>query len=184
MATVSQIRRMSVLLTGFEPFGPWRVNSSWEGACHYAATTRRPVRLLRLPVDHALAAQRLRDALDRFEPEICLMTGLAAGVRLRLERRARRPEIADWPEGPDSRAGDWRWGAAQSRLRSSVGPSAYSTDAGQYVCESAYRALLDWRAEAARPCAAAFLHVPPLSRTWPVARIAAAIEATLSAQRA
>ena len=175
-----------MLLTGFEPFGRWRVNSSWEGARLAARRFGPRVRLTRLPVDHALAAERLRAELAAQRPSICLLTGLAAGGRVRLERLARRerfidlPEDASWPDGPAERRGAWRWGAARSRI-AAIGPCAFSEDAGLYVCESAYRALLDWRAETGRPRAAAFLHVPPLSRAWPPERIARAIEAALAA---
>lgn len=182
------MRTGGILLTGFEPFGRWRVNSSWEGARLVAARRPGRIALLRLPVDHEAAARILRAALAARDPAACLMTGLAAGSRFRLERIARTGPYVDGPEedepaerAPDARPGDWRWGAARARVRAGSGPCALSRDPGRYVCESAYRALLDWRAERGRPKRAAFLHVPPLGRTWSADRVAGAIEAALDA---
>lgn len=185
----------ALLITGFEPFGPWRVNSSWEGAVRAApalqdlAAGGDRIALERLPVDHGAAANAMRAAIAAHRPKAVLATGLAAGAALRLERQARRPlgphvvaptpALDGWPAGPDVRLGRWRWSDARRALATLGAPAIFSSNAGGYVCETTYRAALDaarGEAEAAaRP--AAFLHVPPLSAVWPAERIAAAIAA-------
>lgn len=173
-----------ILVTGFAPFGAFDVNSSWEGVARLAAT-RDDFEAERLPVDHAAAAARLQTLLAARRPEICLLTGLASGAACRLERLARRPAEAPPASGaapdPTFRLGAWDWSGALARLEAARCPVAQSVDAGLYVCETSYRAALDWRAEHGAPAQIAFLHVPPLSEDWPVERIAAAIAATLDA---
>ena len=171
-----------ILITGFEPFAEWRINSSWEGVVAFARE-RPEVTTARLPVDHDAATARLRATLDAVEPEICLLTGLARGDLCRIERLARRRsdavESASEGAGPAHRFGVWDCTAALRRLAAADCPARDSTDAGLYVCETAYRAALDRRAERGAPTHVAFLHVPPLSATWPAARIARAIDAML-----
>lgn len=163
--------RGGVLVTGFEPFHQWRVNSSWEGARRLAR--RRPeIAALRLPVDHDGAAEALAVGLARSRPRILLMCGLAAGRDCRLERIGRE-------RGGRARRGAWPWAAAAAALRRAGLASRFSEDAGRFVCDTSYAAALAWRAERGWPERVAFLHVPPLSPAWRADRIAAAIEAAL-----
>ena len=162
-----------MLITGFEPFGEFAVNSSWEAVRRVPDLLDAPdleeaaVHPLLLPVDHRSAQERLYEVLQDTHPEICLLTGLAAGAELRMERHARKPrELADL-EGPERMDGAWPWDemtAALESVRAAVNLGVrLSEDAGCYVCESTYWALLAFRAAHGWPRSAAFLHVPPLS---------------------
>jgi pyroglutamyl-peptidase len=168
-----------ILLTGFEPFADWTVNSSWEGA--RLAAERLGVEALLLPVDHQRAAHAVAEALAARAPEIALLCGLAKGETMRLERRARRPAECAWADGPTERWGAWPWDASLAAIRASGAPARFSDDCGRYVCETAYRAALDRRAAGAGPRLTAFLHTPPLSEDWPADRVAAAIKAAVGA---
>ena len=77
-----------ILLTGFEPFRQWAVNSSWEAVRHLAER-RGGLSAERLPVDHELAAAAVRTLIDDLRPEIVLLTGLADDPVPRLERLGR-----------------------------------------------------------------------------------------------
>jgi pyroglutamyl-peptidase len=166
-----------ILLTGFEPFRQWRVNSSGEAARLIGAAPGRAVRVL--PVDHEAAAGALNEALDETGADILLMTGLAAEARPRLELVARRP--ARLASGPETLAGLWPWARALEALRAAGVEARLSRNAGRYVCETAYWTALARRAEGRGPRLAAFLHVPPLSGAWPVERVAAAVSSGLAA---
>src|SRR5688572_20818156 len=97
------------LVTGFEPFREHRTNSSWDALEHSRHALPAHVVTRRLPVDHRLAHERLREWLDELRPHVVLCTGLAKGRVFRIERRARRPvELAD-TRGPDVAAGRWPW---------------------------------------------------------------------------
>ena len=171
----------NALITGFEPFAQWTVNSSQAGV---AALQRRSgdalgARAQILPVDHVRAAARLRLLLRVMRPEVLMLTGLADENRVRLERFARAPAEAPLRPGPAQRLGDWPWTQSLAALAAAGVPARLSNDAGLYVCETTYRTALDFRAETGWPQRLCFLHVPPLSAAWPAERIAAAMEITL-----
>lgn len=172
-----------ILLTGFEPFDEWAVNSSWEGARLAAERIGGDLALRLLPVDHAAAARALDAALDESQPDIALLCGLAEGESFRLELRARRPSIDDAPQGGDSWRGVWPWRESLARLRADAGPTRFSKDCGRYVCETAYWRLLERRSDQGWPRLAAFLHTPPLSGDWTAERIADGVAAALGEAR-
>jgi pyroglutamyl-peptidase len=163
-----------VLVTGFEPFRRWTVNSSAEAARALAAA-RPGLAVAVLPVDHDAAPRALAAAVAASRPDILLLTGLADEPRLRLELVARRP--AHVAQGPQTLRGLWPWSAALDAVRATGAPARLSDDAGRYVCDTAYWAAL------AAGCAplTAFLHVPPPGPDWPTARLAAAVAACLGA---
>ncbi|MBX2855296.1 MAG: hypothetical protein KTR21_09920 [Rhodobacteraceae bacterium] len=179
---MSSAPRKRALITAFEPFDKWEVNSSQAGV---ASLQRRRGEALDaeahiLPVDHARAVARLRLLLRVARPEILLLTGLANEDRVRLERLARAPADAPLRPGPEQRLGEWPWTPALTALATADIPARISDNAGLYVCETAYRTALDFRAQTGWPKRICFLHVPPLSEEWPVERIATAMEAVLT----
>lgn len=163
-----------ILVTGFEPFGPWAVNSSWEAARHLAGQ-RRGVRAARLPVEHGAAAGAVRALVAEHGPEIVLLTGLAPGATPRLERLGRAGPLSPHG-GPPLRRGRWPWAAARARARARGLPLRFSADAGGYVCDTTY-----WAALGTGAPLVAFLHLPPVGGAWTPARLAAAAEAVLGA---
>jgi pyroglutamyl-peptidase len=167
---------MTILLTGFEPFRHWTVNSSGE-AVRLLGAERSGLCSVVLPVDHEAAAAALTRAMAETRAETILLTGLADDPEPRLELRARRPEHLGG--GDAAQHGVWPWAASLDAIRAQAGRARLSRDAGRYVCETAYWTALG--AGAARRTA--FLHVPPLSEDWPVARVAAAVGACLDALR-
>ncbi len=169
------------LLTGFEPFTGFAVNPSWEAARAVAARLSEDVVARLLPVDHQAAARRMAGLLAEVRPEYCLATGLATGDRFRLELRARRPSALPDAEGPDELRGQWPLDAAEASLLSLGAPVVRSEDAGGYVCETTYWALLRFREEHGYPENALFLHVPAVSERFPVAETARCVEAVVRA---
>lgn len=82
---------MRVLLTGFEPFGNYKENSSWAVAEKVAAcgVCNANVMARRLPVSFAGVAKALRDAVEECSPDVIIMLGQAAGIDyIKLERIA------------------------------------------------------------------------------------------------
>lgn len=167
---------MGVLLTGFGPFREWTVNSSGEVARALAGRAGLLTRIL--PVDHEAGAAALRAALAAGEPRLVLCTGLCPEPRPRLELRARRPQTV--AAGTPVHNGVWPWAASLDAIRATGAPARLSGDAGGYVCETVYWTALDARRNG-RAVPVAFLHLPPLSATWPLDRHLATVEACLSA---
>ena len=81
-----------ILLTGFEPFANFKVNSSLEAVQLMAAKGGNLLVCECLQVDYDSARKQLAGLLELHRPESCLCTGLAVGDRFRLERHARKPE--------------------------------------------------------------------------------------------
>ena len=170
-----------VLLTGFDPFGKYRVNPSWV-ASRIVGKEMPEVIARRLPVDYLLARERLHVYLARHKPIICLCTGVTSSPLFGIEQLARKPVQFAGIEGPEILHGAWPWDEAEEALRKAQRPAVLSEDAGQYVCESAYWALLEFRQQHGYPAHAAFLHVPPLSDELTADMIADAIRAVLRAR--
>ena len=168
-----------ILLTGFEPFAEFKVNSSWQ-AVQKLASKRNPQFICEcLPVDYHAARDQLIHLLESYQPYICLCTGLAAGDTFRLEQQARKPSQFSDLKGTDSYTGQWPWDEAMQSFQAKDLPAYFSEDAGRYVCESTYWTLLNFRDQHGYPEKSAFLHVPPLSENWPVDKIAAGVKAML-----
>ena len=82
---------MRVLLTGFEPFGKYKENSSWAVAEKVAAcgVCNANVMARRLPVSFAGVAKALRDAVEECNPDVVVMLGQSANIDyVKLERIA------------------------------------------------------------------------------------------------
>ena len=170
---------MPALLTGFEPFRDWSVNSSGEAVKALADLPGVTTRIL--PVDHDAAPAALAEAVAACQPTVILCTGLSPRPVPRLELRAHRPETV--AEGAPVLWGVWPWAAALDAMRGTGAPVGLSTDPGRYVCETTYWHALTLRQGMTPATRVAFVHVPPLSDTWPVARVAALIAACLSSAR-
>lgn len=151
-----------IVVTGFGPFGEWARNSSGEAVRLLAGVSAHV-----LPVDHALAADCLREIVAAERPGVLLLTGLARSRYFRLETVAR---------GQSVRAGRWDFAAARARLMARGEPCRLSANAGRYVCETTYFAALGTPVPRV-----AFLHVPPLGGAWSVERVARGIVSVLGA---
>jgi pyroglutamyl-peptidase len=171
-----------VLLTGFEPFNEWDVNSSWEAARLVEQAMPGVVQAWLLPVDYFAARERLHVLLEELRPAVCLCTGLTPHEHFAVETRARKPEQFAGLDGADENPGAWPWEEMHSDLLALGVPAVCSEEAGRYVCESTYWALLEFRRRHRFPEEAAFLHVPPLSDRFPVERVAAAVLAVIRAR--
>ena len=162
---------IQLLVTGFAPFHSFAINPSWSAA--RALAQRHPDRIAArlLPVDHLAARTALHIALQELRPTACLCLGLAAGDVFRLEERARKPAEFFHLPGPAEHTGTWPWDALAAQLTRLAIPHRRSRDAGQYVCESTYFALLEFAHQHAYPAQAGFLHVPAISEQFPEVRI-------------
>ena len=80
---------MKLLLTGFEPFGNYKENSSWAVAEKVAALGIEGLKVIQMPVNFAGVAAALRKAVDECRPDAIVMLGQSAGIDyVKLERVA------------------------------------------------------------------------------------------------
>ena len=175
---------MTLVVTGFEPFGGRTINRSWQ------AVERLPLRAdwqrVRLPVEYARIAEHVRALVGR-GPRAVLLIGEADRRTVTLERVARNaanPALADnageqrdivHHAGPAELAATWDLERALAAART-VLPAEISEDAGGYCCNAAlYHAL-----HASIPTVrVGFVHVP--RSRWPfgprLSRLSRALEA-------
>lgn len=168
-----------LLITGFEPFSIYPVNPSLMAA--EAAGAMFPDRVIarRLPVDYLPARMTLLAAIADVRPSACLCMGQAPSDEFRLEQIARKPvQFAEF-DGPAQLAGTWPWEQMERTLRRLGVPHRRSIDAGRYVCESTYWALLDAAEREGFAGPLGFLHVPAISPAWPAERTTEVVAAVV-----
>jgi pyroglutamyl-peptidase len=166
-----------ILVTGFEPFGPYLANPSMDVA--KALDGRRVgaavVRSAVLPVHHAEAVRRVAALLDEHEPRAVVHVGLAAGrARIALERVAvnvmdyELPDAAGHvargepcvPGGPAAYFSTLPLAPILAALLADGVPAYLSNTAGTYLCNQTLYTTLHRLATARHPAAAGFVHLP------------------------
>jgi pyroglutamyl-peptidase len=179
----------TILLTGFEPFGKFRVNSSWEsirdldGACVEGWT----IRCRRLPVSFRRAGPALERAILDVRPGRIVSFGVAPDRAIRLERVAVNIDHSDRRDNDGRRAQDRRidpraplalesrlpLAAILRRLRRGKFRAKLSFHAGTYLCNHVFFRL----ARLGR--IAGFVHLPPVARGkipgWTLSRLRRAV---------
>jgi pyroglutamyl-peptidase len=166
-----------ILLTGFEPFGPYKDNPSGEvaTALDRQAIAGADVHSAILPVHHARAAARVAQLVADLAPRAVVHLGLAGGrARLALERVAVNVmdfEIADnagyratgepcVKGGPAAYFSTLPLEAMLQALTAEGVPAYLSSTAGTYLCNQTFyttRHLLESRRV---DIPAGFIHLP------------------------
>jgi pyroglutamyl-peptidase len=183
-----------VVVTGFGPFPGRAVNPSREIARLLENEPPLGVSVLaaELPVSFLGAPRAVRELLEGLgqSPSLLLGLGVHEGPWFRLERRARGRYDGARLDNDGKTAGELRpivgddlecaleLAPAAAALRAAGARDVrLSDDAGGYVCEITYHALLSGAAE--RGARALFLHVPPADVMPPKAQ-ASLVRALLS----
>lgn len=89
------------ILTGFEPFGPYRFNPVQDITEEYDGRTLENIEIVGLvvPCTYYGAFEKLSGEIDRLSPDIILSTGLASRVpRIRLEAIGRNIMNGKYPD--------------------------------------------------------------------------------------
>lgn len=170
---------MIILVTGFEPFTPHKINPTEElarlveGHRVGGAVVRSAV----LPVHSVDAATRVAHLLDTLRPDAVLHLGLAGGrARIALERVG--VNVMDYvvpdnagcqkrdepcvPSGPAAYLATVPVRAIVDRLIEAGIPAYVSDTAGTYLCNQTLYTTLHAVAPMPAPPRVGFLHVPSL----------------------
>jgi pyroglutamyl-peptidase len=164
-----------VLVTGFEPFGGADLNASQKLVEALASEPPDGFELTTavLPVVWARASDELAHALERAQPELVVCFGQADGrAQVEVERFALNFDEGSDDEGETRRAEIVTGGPAAYRsslpvdavveaLRAEGIPAAASRDAGGYLCNHVFYALMRVLAERTG-VRGGFVHVPLL----------------------
>jgi len=167
---------VTILVTGFEPFGGDAVNASGEAVRALAAGWDDPaVELVTaiLPVSFEGAPIALDRAVRRYRPDAVVCVGEAGGrLAVTPERYAvndRLARIADndgrsptgaIDEGPELLASRLDVDRLVAAVRAAGVPAEASEDAGRFVCNAVFRAALT-----SFEGPAGFVHVPAVRPT-------------------
>lgn len=165
---------MSILFTGFEPFGGASTNPSWEAVSLLPEVIAgRHVHRLMLPTVFFQAADMLRREIARIRPALVICCGVANGrtavtpelVAINY-RFARIPDNAGQSfsgvpieaEGPAAYMTRLPVHEMIAAIQAEGTPAQLSLSAGAYVCNDVYYALLACEAEFDHR--GLFVHVP------------------------
>ncbi|MBX3459886.1 MAG: pyroglutamyl-peptidase I [Planctomycetes bacterium] len=196
-----------ILMTGFEPFGDWKINPSWDAlelAENRGLFDRLEVSLARIPVTYGGAFAAFERAVREHQPVAAVSFGLHGGMRGRdadaiyIETTARnrdgagkadnagvmRAAIEIEPGSPPQLQSTLPMSAMIGALKRAGFNAQSSDDAGAYLCNHLfYRGAL--------LCGGrfpyGFIHVPPVESQGGVltleqlARVAAAVAGTVAA---
>lgn len=164
-----------ILITGFEPFGGYAENSSWEAAKEVASFGALNADIVAecLPVSFVRAPMTLREAIDRHTPDVVIMLGQSATADcIKLERVALNMMDSAMGDNdgakPDEEQIDERGAAALftslpiKKLRLAIEAKGInvkiSNSAGLFVCNRTYYEAL--RLCKGRAMQAIFVHLP------------------------
>ncbi len=175
---------MKVLVTGFEPYGPWQRNPSGETARHLDGATIIDVEVtgLVLPVSFRRAAAPLIAAMDELHPDVVLNLGQGESVGVRVERvavnRCTAPANGDndgskprgepvIPGGPDTYSSTLPLDDIVALLSNLKFNAAASDSAGEFLCNYVMYTTLHHIATRRLPTRAGFIHGSPLREEVP-----------------
>lgn len=182
---------LRVLVSGFEPFASHKVNPTQLLAQHIQSCTSQPdqsdlcrylsaataleVKGLTLPVTYDGAWPRLREALDKWRPDVVLAFGLAAGAEtIRMERAAHNNnggfkdnagrvvsgKIS--PSGPARVESTLPLETLKNVLETKGFKAGISQSAGAYICNNVFYQLMKYTAHQPALLRAGFIHVPDM----------------------
>ena len=163
---------MTVLVTGFEPFGDSPVNPSQR-----IVEALEDVEKALLPVSYARAADELRRAVREASPDAVICFGQADGrAQISVERFAHNLDEATTtdndeapgsgapidPDGPVAYPSSLPVDDIVAALRAEGIPAAPSRDAGGFLCNHVFYVLMRTLEQAGRATRGGFVHIPLL----------------------
>lgn len=168
-----------VLLTGFEPFGGDRLNSSWEAVSRVGQQPPAGIEVTVVQLDCVFgrALDQLYAAIRQADPDVVVCVGQASGrADVTVERVAINLDEARIPDN----AGVSRHGtpvvadglaayfpalpvkACTAAMRAAGVPASLSYTAGTFVCNHVFYGLMHFIATERPQLRGGFVHVPAL----------------------
>jgi pyroglutamyl-peptidase len=167
---------MTILVTGFEPFGGEAINPSWEAVRRLNGDMGDAhIERVLVPMTYADSIGTVTEAIDRLHPAAVVMVGQAGGrAELSIERVAVNCDDAQAPdnagvlredapiaaEGPTAYLATLPVKQIVAGLRSAGFPAAVSNTAGLFVCNHLFYGVLDHIITHNLETRAGFVHVP------------------------
>ena len=170
---------MSILVTGFEPFGDLTVNSS-QLVVERLAALRSDVVTAVLLTEYAESARRLRALIDRHAPDAIVCLGVAQTrpainlerVALNLDDAALADNAGDLARGrmiadgaPLAYGSTLPLDAMLAALAERAIPAVISNHAGAYVCNHVFYSARHALEQAGQSAPCGFIHLPALRQS-------------------
>ena len=166
-----------ILLTGFEPFGGDKVNSSWEAIKNLDGQTFRShtIKSRLLPVTYQGSTEELKRLINRFSPRVVICFGLSGRRFVSIETIARNQDKTTFPDndgvvrngvaivpgGPAEKPPRLPVRDIYQALKESGIPVDMSSNAGGYVCNHVFYTLMSRPLDDSVP--RGFIHLPSLN---------------------
>ena len=166
-----------ILLTGFEPFGRYNLNSSWELVTALPDTIGNFECIkLCLPVEFNAVSDLIPKLLSEHHPDIILSFGQSTSDAIRIERvainidDARTPDNSgyiptDMPihaDGENAYFTSIPLAKASEKVSRMGIPCKISNTAGLYVCNAAFYTALHYAHMQGRGLRVGFVHLPSM----------------------
>lgn len=166
-----------ILLTGFEPFHEYKINSSWSLVDSFKNTTSDFECIkLRLPVEFKAVSNLVPEILKQYQPDIVLAFGQYTGDSIRIERVALNLDDARTADnsgytpidglihadGKNAYFSTLPIKVIQQAVAAKNIPVVISNSAGTYVCNHLFYELLYWCDKLSLPTKIGFVHLPRL----------------------
>ena len=166
-----------ILLSGFEPFGRYSINSSWELVTALPDTIGNfECVKLRLPVEFGAVSDLIPKILTEYNPDIILSFGQSTSEAIRIERVAINIDDARTPDNLGYCPNDEIIHAdgknayfstlpikSMKAAAEQVGlPIVISNSAGTYVCNHTFYTWLYWCEKLKLNTKVGFIHLPRL----------------------
>lgn len=175
------MRRMSgrsALVTGFEPFDGWTINTSQLVAEQIGRLDLDDVVTAVLPTSYERCTSGLHDLIGAHDPSAVLMLGLGEATHsIQLEQVALNLDDADGPDNDGEIRQRHRiidsapvgyWSSldlkAMARVARRLGHEVtFSHDAGAYVCNHLFYTAAHFAATSEPSMVCGFVHLPPVA---------------------
>jgi len=167
---------MTILVTGFEPFGGEALNPSWEAVSRLNGDTGDAlIERLLVPTTYADSIGTVTEVIDRLRPAAVVMVGQAGGrAELSIERVAVNCDDAQAPDnagvlredapivlqGPTAYLATLPIKQVVAGLCNAGFPAAVSNTAGLFVCNHLFYGVLHHIVTHNLDMQAGFVHVP------------------------
>jgi pyroglutamyl-peptidase len=165
-----------VLISGYEPFGGYPTNPSWESAqeLHEEVIAGLDVRAIELPVVWGVSWDLLLEEIELLHPRVVIGTGQADSNAMRFETTGRNEMWGEDNDGIEQNGEpiveDGPYTVSSSlpvaEMAAAMEDGGYATitsnNAGLYLCNYlAYQIMYYQQTAADGPEAGGFIHVPP-----------------------
>lgn len=170
---------MSILVTGFQPFGKIAVNPSQCIIEHLQAQQRDDLVALVLPTEYKAAGDCIQQAILKIQPAAILSLGVAQSrTTISLERVAINLDDASIPDnagvyasgeqiaenGPAAYWSTLPLTAMHQALAARGIPVSMSNHAGTYICNHAFYVAQHTLAQSGSAIPCGFIHIPDIAK--------------------